>query len=182
MLITNKLMMLPSSRNIHVTPTSSLLLFCLLLVVVVAQGKTLTTISTATEWAAPSNDSTLTLSKSKWVQRWRRDPGDPRRDGCRRQPWVCNRGEQRPYRMRCCRNRCVDISSNVDHCGLCARRCPFSWLCCRGRCRNINRNPKHCGRCFNRCPFPIRCRYGMCGYAQSSRPPLQYPPGTTFPI
>lgn len=102
--------------------------------------------------------------------------GNPRFSGCWRRPWICNNREDFPrIRWRCCRNRCVDVTSDVNNCGLCGIRCPFTWTCCRGICVNTNVNPFNCGRCFNRCPFPSFCFYGMCGYAQPL-PPFPFPP------
>lgn len=122
---------------------------------------------------APVAHTNASLTVSKW---WKgRAPEDPRARGCRGRPWICNQGERPPFRMRCCWGRCVDISSDVNHCGLCTMRCPFTWLCCDGQCRNVNRNPRHCGKCFNRCPSRVRCFNGMCGYAGSREP---CPPGS----
>ncbi|KAJ0046785.1 hypothetical protein Pint_04045 [Pistacia integerrima] len=106
---------------------------------------------------------------------------DPRPPGCWNRPWICRQGEPPGSRMRCCRNRCVDVSSDVNHCGLCGTRCPFTWQCCRGFCSNTNVSRFNCGKCGNRCARGVRCYYGMCGYAQPwpkprPRPPWPRPP------
>ncbi|XP_010064326.2 stigma-specific STIG1-like protein 4 [Eucalyptus grandis] len=123
-------------------------------------------------------NATNASSSSAWLLKVVSKGGDPRPIGCWSRPWICNRGETPPFRMRCCRNRCVDITSDIDHCGLCAIRCPYTWKCCFGLCRNININPLHCGRCFNRCPFGVPCLFGMCGYARPLPPrrPFPFPP------
>ncbi|XP_030453610.2 stigma-specific STIG1-like protein 4 [Syzygium oleosum] len=125
-----------------------------------------------------------TVLKNKDKDKDPRDK-DPRAVRCRGRPWICNQGSP-PFRMQCCKNRCVDITSHVNHCGACLIRCPFTWQCCSGLCRNININPIHCGRCFNRCPFGVPCLFGLCGYAWpllprrpdpfKPRPPKPYPP------
>ncbi|CAN1339938.1 Stigma-specific STIG1-like protein 4 [Linum perenne] len=114
----------------------------------------------------------------------------PREPGCARAPWICrdqsmnHRGPPGRPRMRCCRNQCVDVSSDINNCGLCGIRCPFSWLCCRGLCVNTNISPFNCGRCFNRCPWGVQCAFGMCGYGGVGgggqpqpwpRPPKRWP-------
>ncbi|KAL8026406.1 hypothetical protein ABFX02_14G025200 [Erythranthe guttata] len=122
---------------------------------------------------ATANSSSAAVSP--WLMGFR----NPRFMGCRRRPWICNddQGGFPRIRRRCCRNRCVDVSSDVNNCGLCGIRCLFTRQCCRGLCVNTNRNPFHCGRCDNRCPFPSLCFYGMCGYAQPLPPfPFPFPP------
>ncbi|GFZ04949.1 hypothetical protein Acr_17g0005210 [Actinidia rufa] len=115
---------------------------------------------------------------------------DPRGPGCWNRPWTCRQGEYPPrIRMLCCQNRCVDVTSDVNNCGLCGIRCPFTWQCCRRFCINTNINPFHCGRCDHRCPFGSFCFYGMCGYAAPPfpwplppRPPFPFPPHPPFPF
>uniref|UniRef100_A0A7N0UXX6 Uncharacterized protein n=1 Tax=Kalanchoe fedtschenkoi TaxID=63787 RepID=A0A7N0UXX6_KALFE len=115
-------------------------------------------------------------------EEWRR-----RRRGCRHRPWKCNPAWERGRRRRrkCCRNRCVDVYSDVNHCGFCRRRCPFGWSCCARRCVDTRFSRRHCGRCFNRCPHRTSCYMGMCGYAdefaelpQQPDPPLDETPET----
>ncbi|KAJ4725152.1 Stigma-specific protein Stig1 [Melia azedarach] len=120
-----------------------------------------------------NNASSSSSSWLKKVTNW--DPR-PRPSGCWNRPWVCRQREAPGTRMRCCRNRCIDVSSDVNNCGLCRIRCRFAWQCCRGFCTNINRNPFNCGRCGNRCPWGVRCVYGMCGYAQPWPRPCPQPP------
>lgn len=105
-----------------------------------------------------------------------RDPWPPG-PGCRNRPRICSRGKKPGTQMRCCRNRCVDVSSDVNHCGLCAIRCPFTWQCCRGFCSNTSVSRFNCGKCGSTCPWGVRCYYGMCGYAQPEpRPRPTHPP------
>ncbi|XP_075079433.1 uncharacterized protein LOC142164772 [Nicotiana tabacum] len=135
-----------------------------------------------------SNSSSLWL-KSVVVK-------NPRAIGCWNRPWICNEGEFPPRIKRlCCRNRCVEVTSDVNNCGLCGIRCPFTWQCCRGLCINTNMNPFHCGSCEHRCQFPSLCFNGMCGYAEPlppfpfpprppkpPRPPHPFPPKPPFPF
>ncbi|KVI00769.1 stigma-specific STIG1-like protein 4 [Cynara cardunculus var. scolymus] len=107
-----------------------------------------------------------------WVRRVRLQQAP----GCGDRPWICNDGGfPSQVRRRCCGNRCVEVTSDVNNCGVCGIRCPFTWQCCRGVCIDTNVNPFNCGRCFNRCPIFTFCTYGMCGYAGPS-PPFPFPP------
>lgn len=112
----------------------------------------------------------------QWLKKW-----DPRPRGCRFTPWICRQGEQPGTRIRCCGNICIDLNSNVNNCGLCGIRCPFTWQCCRGLCTNTNRSPFNCGRCGNRCPRKARCEFGMCGYSQPGPRPKPRPPKRPWP-
>ncbi|CAN0900982.1 Stigma-specific STIG1-like protein 4 [Linum grandiflorum] len=100
----------------------------------------------------------------------------PREPGCRDQEGINHHDPPGRPRMRCCRNQCVDVSSDINNCGLCGIRCPFSWLCCGGLCVNTNVSPFNCGRCFNRCPWGVQCAFGMCGYGAQHQPPFPFPP------
>ncbi|RDY07984.1 hypothetical protein CR513_07839, partial [Mucuna pruriens] len=57
--------------------------------------------------------------------------------GCTWRPWICSRGEF-PPRTMCCGDRCVDVTSDINNCGLCGNRCgrmcPIGRLCIFGRC------------------------------------------------
>ncbi|KAK9268603.1 hypothetical protein L1049_000926 [Liquidambar formosana] len=120
-------------------------------------------------------------AKSSTSSPWLKNITNPRAPGCRNRPWICNQGEFRPrIRRLCCRNRCVDVTSDVYNCGLCGIRCPFTWQCCSGLCIDTNSNHFHCGKCENRCPFRSLCFYGMCGYAQPL-PPFPFPPKPPHP-
>ncbi|XP_047342765.1 stigma-specific STIG1-like protein 2 [Impatiens glandulifera] len=110
---------------------------------------------------------------SPWLRMTVNNPNEktgknPREPGCKNRPWICRKSEYPPWERRfCCKNRCVDVSSDVNNCGACNIRCPFGWQCCRGQCVNTNFNPRHCGSCQHRCPIGRRCIYGMCGYSSS---------------
>ncbi|GLT27743.1 hypothetical protein SLA2020_027190 [Shorea laevis] len=123
-----------------------------------------------------------TATSSRWlknVTNWRR----PRPEGCSYRPWICRQGQQPPtVRMRCCRNKCVDVASDINHCGLCGIRCRFSWQCCRGSCTNTNFNRFNCGRCGRRCSGRVRCLYGLCGYAQPLPPRPPFPRPRPLPL
>ncbi|KAI5658036.1 hypothetical protein M9H77_26829 [Catharanthus roseus] len=104
-------------------------------------------------------------SSSPWLKRIM----NPRAIGCWNRPWICNPPGQFPLRRFCCRNRCVDVTSDVNNCGLCGIRCPFTWQCCRGICIDTSINPFHCGTCEHRCPFRSFCFYDVaaCIYTSS---------------
>ncbi|KAL6196273.1 hypothetical protein ACLB2K_031888 [Fragaria x ananassa] len=118
------------------------------------------------------NGNSSTSPFLKKIVQWPR----PREPGCRNRPWTCHRPRDFPRRWQCCRNQCVEVSSDVNNCGLCGNRCPFGWQCCRGFCVNTNISIFNCGRCGNRCPFGVRCTFGMCGYAQPQPRPRPCPP------
>ncbi|KAK2387190.1 Stigma-specific Stig1 family protein [Trifolium repens] len=113
----------------------------------------------------PQNVTNVSSSYSPWLKK----DMEQRPYGCRRRPWVCSNGEF-PPRSMCCRNRCVNVTSDKNNCGFCSIRCPFNWQCCRGFCRDINWSIFNCGRCGHRCPFGEFCFYGMCGYGMGSSP------------
>ncbi|KAJ6893944.1 hypothetical protein NC652_027887 [Populus alba x Populus x berolinensis] len=129
----------------------------------------------------------LTTASSTSISPWLKNAmnHDPRPwpPGCWSMPWTCREGlNPPPARMRCCRNHCVDVSSDVNNCGFCGIRCPFTWQCSRGFSVDTNRSPFNCGRCGKRCPWRVRCVYGMCGYAgpfpprKLPDPPTPHPP------
>lgn len=107
--------------------------------------------------ASTSVPSTTT---SPWVKNNVRGRGS----GCLRRPWVCLKGKFAPKRL-CCKDLCVDVSSDKNNCGLCGTKCPFNWQCCRGLCSNINFSIFNCGKCGHRCPPGVLCSFGVCGYA-----------------
>ncbi|KAK7387104.1 hypothetical protein VNO78_27614 [Psophocarpus tetragonolobus] len=84
--------------------------------------------------------------------------------GCGGRSWECNQGEF-PPRSLCCRNHCVNVTSDKYNCGLCGMRCPFNWECCEGLCSNTNLSIFNCGKCGHRCAFGALCIFGICGYA-----------------
>ena len=100
---------------------------------------------------------------------------------CRNRPWICSQGEF-PPRSLCCRNRCVDVTSDISNCGLCGIRCRFNWQCCNRLCINTNVNPLNCGRCGRACPIGRLCLFGLCAYAQPQPVIPLYPPEQNPPL
>ncbi|KAH7544431.1 hypothetical protein JRO89_XS15G0165900 [Xanthoceras sorbifolium] len=153
------------SLKINVLIAILVLLVLSLFVVEIVGGKN----SAAAAYVVHYNTNATSVVGSPWlkkVAKWSR----PRPVGCRGRPWICRQSELPGTRMQCCRDQCVDVSSDPENCGLCGVHCPFTRQCCRGFCSNTSRSPINCGRCGNRCPCGIRCRYGMCGYAGGSLP------------
>nr|DAD42881.1 TPA_asm: hypothetical protein HUJ06_001111 [Nelumbo nucifera] len=146
------------------TATTPLLLIGLMLVALVVEAA-----------AAADRDVWTTGSKSS---RWLKTVSRQTIRGCGFQPWVCNQAETPPYTMRCCGNRCVNVTSDPNHCGFCLIRCPFTRQCCGGLCVNTNFNPFHCGRCFHFCGLGIPCIFGLCGYSMPdpATPSASFPP------
>lgn len=94
---------------------------------------------------------------------------------CSTRPWICSTGEI-PPRTVCCGNRCVDVTKDVNNCGICGVICPLvgNFQCCNGICSDININPFNCGGCGRICPF--LCLLGRCPFTPPTPPPL-LPPG-----
>ncbi|KAL1220515.1 Stigma-specific STIG1-like protein 4 [Cardamine amara subsp. amara] len=86
-------------------------------------------------------------------------------------PWICKRSGPPMARMRCCRNQCVDVLSDPNHCRFCFRRCRFGLSCCNGGCVDTNNDPSNCGQCGNKCESGALCEFGLCGYAAPSSDP-----------
>ncbi|KAG5011279.1 hypothetical protein JHK87_019794 [Glycine soja] len=51
----------------------------------------------------------------------------------------------------CCKNKCVNLSTDVSNCGKCGKKCSYGKICCEGKCVNPRTNEKHCGKCDNKC-------------------------------
>ncbi|XP_021906025.1 stigma-specific STIG1-like protein 4 [Carica papaya] len=67
----------------------------------------------------PAQNTTTSPWFEQVISHHRLHRSNPRQLGCRWRPWICRRGEHPPgVRMRCCRNQCVDVSSDVNHCGV----------------------------------------------------------------
>ncbi|KAL9680429.1 hypothetical protein QQ045_018308 [Rhodiola kirilowii] len=113
------------------------------------------------------HDSSNGSSPSRWIKEVMNQEWPSRTRGCRHRPWICNPpGERgRKIRKKCCHHKCINVYSDVNHCGYCKRRCPFGWSCCAGKCVDTRFNRRNCGSCFNRCPRHVSCFLGMCGYA-----------------
>ncbi|ESQ30412.1 hypothetical protein EUTSA_v10012178mg [Eutrema salsugineum] len=86
-------------------------------------------------------------------------------------PWICKRSGPPMARMRCCRNQCVDVLSDPNHCRFCFRSCRFALSCCDGDCVDTNIDPSNCGQCGNKCDSGAPCEFGLCGYAAPSSQP-----------
>ncbi|KAL8127344.1 hypothetical protein AgCh_014312 [Apium graveolens] len=126
-----------------------------------------------------ASSSTGSPTSSRWLKKV---SINQRPTGCWNRPWICKEDESpKKNKKLCCLNRCVDVSSDVNNCGLCGIKCPFTWQCCRGICIDTNINPFHCGKCDHKCPFFSLCIYGMCGYAQPL-PPFPFPPKPPHPF
>ncbi|KAL2322691.1 hypothetical protein Fmac_027070 [Flemingia macrophylla] len=108
-----------------------------------------------------------TIVPSSQISRWLKKDNvvNARGVGCRGRSWVCNPQGEFPPRSLCCRNRCENVTSDRNNCGLCGIRCIFNWECCGGLCIDININFFNCGRCGNVCPIGALCLFGMCAYA-----------------
>jgi hypothetical protein len=84
----------------------------------------------------------------------------------------------------CCSTGCVDVTTSVDHCGMCenscgsggaviceantcgcAAECPADTLlegCCGDICADMCSDPNNCGSCGNICPDGGECDLGIC--------------------
>ncbi|XP_068664469.1 stigma-specific STIG1-like protein 1 [Aristolochia californica] len=87
---------------------------------------------------------------------------NPRSISCHKNPDICyGPGTQG---STCCRNKCVDVTTDHHNCGACGVKCKYTDACCRGECVNLAFDKRHCGRCNNRCKKGDYCIYGLCNY------------------
>jgi len=97
-----------------------------------------------------------------------------------------------PQGLDCCATACVDLQSNLRHCGICNGECAIvgaTAMCSRALCRveeclfpqadcdrdgltcetDLTRDSRHCGDCAMACPFGDHstgtCSEGACGLA-----------------
>ncbi|KAE8713694.1 Protein STIG1 [Hibiscus syriacus] len=50
----------------------------------------------------------------------------------------------------CCSNKCVDLATDDNNCGLCNTKCTYREVCCRGECVDIAYDKRNCGACNHR--------------------------------
>ena len=77
-----------------------------------------------------------------------------------------------------CYGSCVDLQTDISHCGTCNTACPSGKVCsagtctvtcgsgqtnCGGSCINIQTSSQHCGKCNNACSSGQSCEKGKCG-------------------
>lgn len=67
--------------------------------------------------------------------------------------------------LYCCKQKCVDVLRDMNHCGKCGQKCKYGERCCHGVCTNVMKNVNNCGKCYNKCKHGIQCQMGFCGYA-----------------
>lgn len=115
-------------------------------------------LNTTSAWL---KDHTKSFTTTNWYK--------PKPPMCK--PWICRRSGPPMARMRCCRNQCVDVLSDPNHCRFCFRRCRFGLSCCNGDCVDTNNDPSNCGKCGNKCDSGALCEFGLCGYAAPSSQP-----------
>jgi sulfatase modifying factor 1 len=70
-----------------------------------------------------------------------------------------------------CGGRCVDMQSDVAHCGACGRACGAGQSCCAGTCVNLQTDRGNCGTCGRSCPTGEVCSMGACCLAGMVRIP-----------
>ncbi|KAK7262134.1 hypothetical protein RJT34_29695 [Clitoria ternatea] len=82
---------------------------------------------------------------------------------CEKYPKICH--VEGSSGSDCCKNKCVNLSTDGSNCGKCGKQCSYGKICCQGKCVNPRTNEKHCGKCGNKCNANSSCIYGMCSYA-----------------
>jgi hypothetical protein len=75
-----------------------------------------------------------------------------------------------------CNGVCVDLMSNLSHCGGCNKPCVFGESCCTGECADLTTSEKHCGMCGKACGaqsqcLASQCKAACCGDNQNDKPP-----------
>lgn len=81
-----------------------------------------------------------------------------------------------------CSGVCVDLPSNVDHCGSCtircgagmtcmggSCRCPPGLIACHGGCMDGQGDNANCGACGNVCMDSYNCMAGLCVFCGAGR-------------
>lgn len=82
---------------------------------------------------------------------------------CDKYPKVCR--TKGSVNRDCCKKKCVNMSTDMQNCGKCGKKCKFSQSCCKGKCINTMSDKNNCGGCGRKCKKGRKCRFGMCNYA-----------------
>ncbi|KAL2634855.1 hypothetical protein R1flu_006334 [Riccia fluitans] len=96
----------------------------------------------------------------------KRKPPPPRPQTCTYKPSICkSRWQPGP---NCCAGKCINIKTNVHHCGRCGKVCRWGFSCCNGKCIDLLNDPQNCGRCGTKCRYSAgrkgKCQFGLCEY------------------
>ncbi|PSR95592.1 Stigma-specific STIG1-like protein [Actinidia chinensis var. chinensis] len=116
----------------------------------------------------PPKDLTVLLEKkpmpTKKVSRFLAEQKKNSRSSnhCHKDHDVCDLEEG--YNSTCCNNKCVDLHTDQNNCGVCKKICERTESCCTGKCVKLAYSESHCGACNNPCASGRRCIYGMCEY------------------
>lgn len=83
--------------------------------------------------------------------------------------------------QRLCGVTCVDVQTDVSHCGACDHACAESSICvsgtcvdctdktmCGSICYDLQSDPDHCGSCDSTCPNNVACVNGSCQGCQEN--------------
>eukprot|EP00897_Mesotaenium_endlicherianum_P005164 jgi/Mesen1/4676/ME000241S03714 len=70
----------------------------------------------------------------------------------------------------CCSKSCVNLLTDVNHCGTCNTICADGDGCCSGSCTDFQTNNTNCGSCGVVCPPGINCVLGTCNYGAAPAP------------
>jgi hypothetical protein len=76
----------------------------------------------------------------------------------------------------CCMDRCVDLTADMNHCGMCGRACGVGTRCmagqcscpesgttlCNNACVDTQTDDDNCGMCGKKCMAPTTCMAGAC--------------------
>jgi stigma-specific protein Stig1 len=61
-----------------------------------------------------------------------------------------------------CDGKCVDVLTDVEHCGRCDKACAAGETCCRGACADLQSDDGNCSACSTRCAADRECVAGRC--------------------
>jgi hypothetical protein len=83
----------------------------------------------------------------------------------------CDNGLQK------CGNKCVDLSSDGNHCGACDAFCGLA--CCSGTCVDVLSDPRNCLTCGQICSDQEECVNGECQRCPSGQTRCSLPDGSS---
>lgn len=88
--------------------------------------------------------------------------GSTNNSGCESGAACCGTCTDETCNQTCCDFQCVNVQSDLNHCGTCGTVCGTEQHCCSGQCRSVQTDPNNCGACGNDCGQGKGCCGGQC--------------------